>query len=162
MQLIVARVVAAAAVASGASAQTSLEAARQSAEDRATTAEAAATTAVTERDSLASRLALAEAEVEKFQAAMTSTEEAAKRTKTVVVATEAAAWDVAQAAAREKAALEARVMELERNLGTATTDLATAGRQFSQVTNQLQVVIEEAAQLRDNNIKLSQDLDGES
>jgi hypothetical protein len=40
-------------------------------------------------------------------------------------------------------------------------DLATTGRQFSQVTNQLQVVTEEAAQLRDNNSKLSQDLEGE-
>jgi hypothetical protein len=41
--------------------------------------------------------------------------------------------------------LEARVSELERDLGTATTDLATTCRQFSQVTNQLQVVTEEAA-----------------
>jgi hypothetical protein len=40
------------------------------------------------------------------------------------------------------------------------TDLATTGRQFSQVTNQLQVLTEEAAQLRDNNAKLSQDLEG--
>jgi hypothetical protein len=44
----------------------------------------------------------------------------------------------------------------------ATTDLATMGRQFSQVTNQLQMVIEEVAQLHDNNAKLSQDLEGES
>jgi hypothetical protein len=44
----------------------------------------------------------------------------------------------------------------------ATTDLATADRQFAQVTNQLQVVPEEATQLRDNNAKLSQDLEGES
>jgi hypothetical protein len=29
-------------------------------------------------------------------------------------------------------------------LGTATTDLATVDRQFAQVTNQLQVVSEEA------------------
>jgi hypothetical protein len=35
------------------------------------------------------------------------------------------------------------VSELKRDLGTATTDLATTGRQFSQVTNQLQVVYEE-------------------
>jgi uncharacterized protein YoxC len=34
--------------------------------------------------------------------------------------------------------------------------------QFSQVTNQFQVVTEEAAQLRDSNVKLSQDLDGKS
>jgi hypothetical protein len=40
--------------------------------------------------------------------------------------------------------LEERVSELERDLGTATTDLVTAGRQFSYVTNQLQVVSEEA------------------
>jgi hypothetical protein len=58
--------------------------------------------------------------------------------------------------------LEARVSELERDLGTATTDLATTGRQFSQVTNQLQVVTEEAAQLRNNNVKLSWDLKVES
>jgi uncharacterized protein YoxC len=54
------------------------------------------------------------------------------------------------------------VSELERDLGTATTGLATAGRQFSQVTNQLQVISEEATQLRDNNTKLLQDLEGES
>jgi septal ring factor EnvC (AmiA/AmiB activator) len=58
--------------------------------------------------------------------------------------------------------LEARVSELERDLGTTTTDLATTSRQFSQVTNQLQVVTEEVAQLRDTNAKLSQDLDGKS
>jgi hypothetical protein len=57
MQLVVARVAAAAPVASKASAWTSLEVARQSAEDRATTAETAAATAATEQDSLASRLA---------------------------------------------------------------------------------------------------------
>jgi hypothetical protein len=34
------------------------------------------------------------------------------------------------------------VSELERDLGTAATDLATADHQFSQVTNQLQVVSE--------------------
>jgi uncharacterized protein YoxC len=55
-----------------------------------------------------------------------------------------------------------KVLELERDLGTATADLVTAGRQFSQVTNQLQVATEEAAQLHDNNAKLSQDLDGKS
>jgi hypothetical protein len=40
--------------------------------------------------------------------------------------------------------------------------LATTGHKFSQVKNQLQVVTEEVAQLRDNNAKLSQDLEGES
>jgi hypothetical protein len=54
------------------------------------------------------------------------------------------------------------VSELERDLGMATTDLATAGCQFSQVTNQLQVVSEEATRLRESNAKLSEDLEGES
>jgi hypothetical protein len=129
MQLVVARVAVAAAVASEASAWTSLVAARQLAEDRATTAETAVATAAIERDSLASRLALTEVEVEKLRAAAVSAEEAAYRAKAVVAAT--AARDAAQAAAREKATLEARVSELERDLGTATTDLATTGCQFS-------------------------------
>jgi hypothetical protein len=62
MQLVIARVAVAAVVASEAYAWTSLEAARQSAEDHATTAQTAAPAATTERDSLASRLALTEAE----------------------------------------------------------------------------------------------------
>jgi hypothetical protein len=160
MQLVVARAVAAAAMVSEASAQVSLEAARQSAEDHATSAETTTAAAITEQNSLASRLALAE--VEKLRAAATSAEEAAERAKTAAAATETAARDAAQAAAREKAVLEARVSEFERDLGTATKDLVTTGRQFSQVTNQLQVVIEEVTQLRDTNAKLSQDLDGKS
>jgi chromosome segregation ATPase len=118
--------------------------------------------AVTERDLLALRLALVEAEVKKLRAAATSIEEAAERAKTAASATETAAWDATRAAARKKAALEARVSELERDLGMATTDLSTTGRQFSQVTNQLQVATEEAAELRDSNAKLSQDLYGKS
>jgi hypothetical protein len=43
-------------------------------------------------------------------------------------------------------------------LGTATTDLATVGRLFSQVSNQLQVVAEDATQLRESNAKLADDL----
>jgi hypothetical protein len=78
MQLVVVRVVADAAVASEASERTSLEAVRQSAEDRATTAQTAAIAVGTERDSLASRLALAEAEVEKLRVAAASAEEAAR------------------------------------------------------------------------------------
>jgi hypothetical protein len=69
-----------------------------------------------------------------------SAKEAAERAKTAAAATETVARDATQAAAREKAALEAKVFELERDLHMATTDLVTAGRQFSQVTNQLQVV----------------------
>jgi chromosome segregation ATPase len=117
---------------------------------------------VTERDALASRLALAEAEVEKIRAAATSTEEAAERARTDATATEAAARDVAQAATYEKAALQTKVVDLERDLGTATVDLAPAGRQFSQVSNQIQVVSEEVTRLRESNAKLSEDLEGES
>jgi uncharacterized protein (DUF3084 family) len=101
------------------------------------------------------RLALAEAEIEKLRAAAASAEEAAERAKTTAAATEAAARDAAQAAIREKVMLEAKVSELEHNLGTTMTDLATTSCQFSQVTNQLQVVTEEAAQLRDSYAKMS-------
>jgi hypothetical protein len=59
MQLVIARVAAVGAVASETSARASLEAARQSKEDRAIFAETAVAAAVTERDSLASRLARA-------------------------------------------------------------------------------------------------------
>jgi hypothetical protein len=52
------QVVVATAVASEASVRRSLEAARQFAEDRATAAQTAAAAAATERDSLASKLAL--------------------------------------------------------------------------------------------------------
>jgi hypothetical protein len=111
---------------------------------------------------LASRLALAEAEIEKLHVAMTSAKEAAERAKTASAATETAARVVAQAVAREKATLKARVSELDRDLGIATTDLVMSGRQFSQVTNQLQVVSEEATRLCESNAKLSQDLESES
>jgi chromosome segregation ATPase len=111
---------------------------------------------------LASRLALAEAEVKKLRVATTSAEEATERAKTATTATETTAQDAAQVGACEKATLEARVSRLERDLGTATTDLATTSHQFSQVTNQLQVVSEEATQLRESNAKLSQDLESES
>jgi hypothetical protein len=83
---------------------------------------------VVERDSLASRLALAEAEVEKLRTAAASAEEAAERSRTAASTTETATRDVAQDAAHEKATLKARVSELERDLGTAMVDLATAGR----------------------------------
>jgi uncharacterized protein (DUF3084 family) len=87
-------------------------------------------------------------------------EEATKRAKTAAATTETAARDAAQTTAREKTTLEAKVSELERDLGMAMSDLATTSHQFSQVTNQLQVATEEAACLRDANAKLSQDLDG--
>jgi chromosome segregation ATPase len=160
MQLVVAWVVAAGAVASETSARASLEAAHQSAEDRAISTETAAATTATEQDSLVSRLALAEAEIEKLRATAASVEDATKRAKTVVAAAETTARETAQAAAREKATLEAKASELESDLNMAMTDLATTSRQFSQVTNQLQVVTEEGSRLRDSNAKLSQDLEG--
>jgi DNA repair exonuclease SbcCD ATPase subunit len=140
----------------------SLEAARQSAEDRAISAETAAAAAVTERDSLAMRLALAEAEIEKLRVATASTEEATERAKTAATTAETTFREASQTAACEKAALEAKVLELQSYLRTTTTDLATTSRQFSQATNQLQVVTEEAARLQSSNAKLSQDLEGKS
>jgi hypothetical protein len=108
-------------------------------------------------------LALAEAEIEKLRAAVASANEATERAKTVTVtAAEAAARDATQTAAREKAALETKVADLERDRATAEVDLVTAGRQFSQVTNQLQVVIEEATRLWESNAKLSKDFEGKS
>jgi multidrug resistance efflux pump len=77
------------------------------------------------------RLALAEAEVEKLHAVATSAEEAVERAKTAAAATKTVTRDVAQVAAREKAVLEARVSELERDLGTATMYMPMTGRQFS-------------------------------
>jgi chromosome segregation ATPase len=137
MQLVVARVAAAGAVASETSARASLKAAHQSTEDRAISAETAVAAAATERDSLASRFALAEAEIEKLRAAAVSAKEAAERAKTAAATAETTAREAAQAAAREKAALEAKVLELESDLSLAMTELATTGRQLSQVTNQL-------------------------
>jgi 23S rRNA C2498 (ribose-2'-O)-methylase RlmM len=69
---------------------------------------------------------------------------------------EATAREASQTAAREKAALEAKLLELESDLRTATTDLAMMSRQFSQATNQLRVVTEEASRLQNSNAKLSQ------
>jgi hypothetical protein len=128
MQLVVDRVAAAGAVVSETSARAFLEATRQSAEDRAISAETAATAAVTERDSLASRLALAEAEIEKLRVAAASAEEVAERAKTVAATAESAAREASQTAAREKAALEAKVSELESDLRMTTMDLATTSR----------------------------------
>jgi hypothetical protein len=65
------------------------------AEDRDTATQTAATAAATERDSLASRLSLDEAEVEKLGAAAVSAEEATERAWTIAAATETAARDAA-------------------------------------------------------------------
>jgi hypothetical protein len=91
--MVVARVAAAAAVASEATTRTTIEAAKQSVEDRATAAPFAAATTMTERDSLVMRLALAKAEIEKLWAAAASANEVAERATTTTVAAEAAARD---------------------------------------------------------------------
>jgi hypothetical protein len=91
MQLVVARVATAGAVASETFVRASLDAARQSAEDQAISAETTAAIAVIERDSLASRLALAEVEIKKLRVAAASAEEAAERAKTVVATAETTA-----------------------------------------------------------------------
>jgi hypothetical protein len=137
MQLVVARVAAAGVVVSETSAQASFEVVCQLAEDRAVSTETAATTAATEWDLLASRLALAEAEIKRLRAAAASAEEAAERAKTAAATAETTARDATQAAAREKAALEAKVSELESDLRTTMMNLAMTSHQFSQVTNQL-------------------------
>jgi hypothetical protein len=95
MQLVVARVAVAGAVANEVSVRASLEAARQSVEDRAVASDTTAATAATEWDSLASRLALADTEIEKLRAAVASVEEAAERAKTTAATTETAARDAA-------------------------------------------------------------------
>jgi DNA repair exonuclease SbcCD ATPase subunit len=87
-------------------------------------------------------------------------EESAERAKTTATTIKATARDAAEAAAREKAALETKMSELESDLRMATIDLATTSCQFSQVTNQLQVATEEVPRLQDSNAKLLQDLDG--
>jgi hypothetical protein len=60
--------------------------------------------------------------------AATSAEEVAERAKTVAATTESAAREASQTAAREKAALEAKVSELESDLRMTTMDLATTSR----------------------------------
>jgi predicted nucleic acid-binding Zn-ribbon protein len=67
--------------------------------------------------------------------AVASAEEVAERAKTTTATAESAAREAFQTAAREKAALEAKVLELESDLRTARTYLATTSRQFSQATN---------------------------
>jgi chromosome segregation ATPase len=111
---------------------------------------------------LATRRAQAEAEIEKLRAAMASPNEATKRATTAAATAETTAWDAAQAMAQEKAALESKVTDLEQDLATTKADLTTANHQFSKVSTQLQVAAKEATWLREDNSKLSQDLDGES
>jgi chromosome segregation ATPase len=154
MQLVVACVVAAAAVVSEATTRTTLEAAKQSAEDCATEAQAAAATTTMERDALATRLAQAGAEIKRLRAAAMTANEGVEKSTTAFATAEAATRDAAQTAAQEKTTLDAMVEELEWDLTTAGVDLSTAIYQFSEVTNRLQVVSEEATWLREDNSKL--------
>jgi hypothetical protein len=135
MQLVVARVTATTVVVSELTTWMTLEATKQSAEDRATAAQSAAATATTKWDAMAMRLALAEVEIEKLRAAATSANEAAERATTAAAAAEASARDATQAMAQEKAALKAKVMDLELDLATTGVDLVTESRQFSEVAN---------------------------
>jgi hypothetical protein len=75
-------------------------------------------------------LALPEEEIERLRAAATFANEAAERATTSFAAAEASARDVARAAAQEKA----EVTDLEWDLAAAGADLATANRQFSEVS----------------------------
>jgi chromosome segregation ATPase len=162
MQLVVARVAAAAAVMSEAPSRGALDAARQFAEDRATATQAAAATATTERESLETRLAQAKAEIEELRAVVVTTNDVAEKATTATTAAVAATQNAAHTAAQEKMALETKVAELEQELVTAESDLKTVNRQFSEVTNRLQVVSDEVTRLREDNFKLSQDVDGEA
>jgi hypothetical protein len=127
MQLVVALVAATAVVVSEASARTSLEAARQCVEDRATAAQTATAAAASEQDSLTSRLAPLRP---RSRSSVRSRRllKRPRRGPRPTTATKIVAQDAAQAATREMATLEARVLEVERDLGMATMDLATAGR----------------------------------
>jgi uncharacterized protein (DUF3084 family) len=107
-------------------------------------------------------LAQPEAEIEKLRATMTTTNDAAEKATTATTNAEATAREAAQTAAQEKMALEAKVAELEQDLVTAGVDLKMTNRQFSEVTNRIQVVSEEATRLWEDNSKLSQDIDGEA
>jgi ribosome recycling factor len=64
-----------------------------------------------------------------------SAKEAAERAKTAMAMVEATARNGVETASRDKAALEAKMSELESDLRTATTDLVTTSHQFSQVMN---------------------------
>jgi predicted nucleic acid-binding Zn-ribbon protein len=125
MQLVVARVAAAAAVTSEVSSRGALDAARQFAEDRATATQAAAATATTERESLETRLAQAKADIEELRAVMVTANDVTEKATTATTAVVAATQNAAQTAAQEKMALETKVAELEQELVTAGSDLKT-------------------------------------
>jgi hypothetical protein len=95
MQLVVTRVTAATAVESEASTRTTLESAKQSAEDRAMVVQPATATATTERDALATRLVQTEAEIERLWTAAATTNDTTEKATNAVAAAKVAAWDAA-------------------------------------------------------------------
>jgi uncharacterized protein (DUF3084 family) len=95
-------------------------------------------------------------------AAVATTNDATEKATNATATGEAAARDAAQTTAQEKGALKAKVAELEQDLVTAGSDLRTVNWKFSEVTNRLQVVSDEATMLREDNSKLLQDIDGEA
>jgi uncharacterized phage infection (PIP) family protein YhgE len=99
-----------------------------------------------------------EVEIEELQAAMATANDATEKAATATTTAEAAARDAAQ----EKTVLEVKVAELEQDLFTSRSDLRMVNWQFSEVTNRLQVVSDEATWLREDNSKLSQDIDSEA
>lgn len=117
-----------------------LEATKQLTEDRTTDAQDTAATARAERDSLETRLAQAEAKIEELRAAAVTANDVAEKATTTTATVEAAARDVAQTATQGKMTLELKVAELEQDWVTARLDLWTVNRQFSELTNRLQVV----------------------
>jgi putative hemolysin len=102
-----------------------------------------------------------EAEIERSREATTTANQAVEKATTAASTAEAAARNATQTVAQEKMALEVKVAKLERDLATTGVDHSMANCQFSEVTNRLLVVSKEATRLREDNSKLSQDLDGE-
>jgi hypothetical protein len=65
--------------------------------------------------------------MEELRAAVATSNDTAKKATTATT-TEATAWDAAQTAAQEKAALEVKVAEMEQDLVTTGSDLRTVNR----------------------------------
>jgi chromosome segregation ATPase len=110
---VVTRLAAAVAVASEVTTRPSLEAAKQSVEDRSTTTQAAAATTTTEWHALATRMAQVEEEIERLPADMATANDTAEKATTAATTAEATGRDAVQTAAREMTTLKTKVAELE-------------------------------------------------
>jgi chromosome segregation ATPase len=128
MQLVVARLATAGAVANEASSRATLEATVKSAEDRTTAAKVMATSAATERESLETRLAQAEVKIDELSAAAMTANEAAEK----AIAITAAAEVTTQTTAQEKTMLESKVAGLEQDLATAAWTFGRPTSNFSR------------------------------